>query len=445
MAKLWIIAQREFTAMVATKAFLFSLVMMPTLMFGGLVLLPALKGLGGQKTRTIVIADASGRFLDPILLAADARNEQINAAIAAETESPTNANPFEAEEIWLFKSAGEPVLDDAKRLELSDQIRAGELYAFVEIPAELAHPNTVDAVRIDFVSQDAALSTARRWLEGFVRQQLHTRRLTELGIDPERVAQARVPVEMNPRLPYKSSTDGGLDGEQTANVLVSLFLPFGIMMLMFMVIFLAAQPMLESGMEEKSNRIAELLLASVSPTQLMAGKLLGNVAGSFVVFAIYGIGGWVVLSQNEWEASLPWSLMPLLIVFQILGVLFYSSIFLAIGAAVKELKEAQSLLLPVWLVLVLPMMVWFVVIRDPNGVVAVTLSFFPPSTPLMMSLRLGSGQSIPGWQAAAAALLMVFATAAVIVLAARIYRASLLKADSAKSIGQLFRRLAAAE
>ncbi len=224
-----------------------------------------------------------------------------------------------------------------------------------------------------------------------------------------------------------------------------MFLPLGIMMLMFMVIFMAAQPMLESGMEEKQYRIAELLLGSVSPTELMTGKLLGNVAGSFVIFAIYGLGGLLVANQNSWELRLGWSHMPWLIIFQILGVLFFSSIFLAIGASVSELKEAQSLLLPVWLLLMFPMMVWFVAVRDPNGTVAVTLSFFPPSTPLMMSLRLASGQTIPFWHLPAAVLLMLAATCAVVLFASRIYRASLLKTDSAASFRKLFQRLRAAE
>ena len=217
------------------------------------------------------------------------------------------------------------------------------------------------------------------------------------------------------------------------------------MMLMFMVIFLAAQPMLESGMEEKTNRIAELLLGSVSPTTLMTGKLIGNVCGSFVIFAIYGIGGYFMLNHNGWGDNLPWAVMPWLIVFQILGVLFFSSIFLTIGASVSELKEAQSMLLPVWLVLMLPMMTWFLVIKDPNGVLPVALSFFPPSAPLMMSLRMSTGQTIPSWQLPVSALVMLIATGIVVVVAGRIYRAGLLKSDSAKSIGQLFKRLRTAE
>lgn len=444
MHKLFAIAHREFAAMVATRAFLITLVMMPVLMLGGLVLLPMVGKLGGQKTRRIVIVDGTGSLLQPIEAAANQRNEMIKASSQdASQQGPENDNPFEAAEIWNFESSPESELNDEDRLELSNQIRDGELYAFVEIPPELTDNDGLTPMQ--FVSQDAALSGARRWLENLIKQEIRERRLTELGIDPELVAEANVPVNLEPTMPYKTDGEGEISTKGIAGTLTSMFLPFGIMMLMFMVIFLAAQPMLESGMEEKSNRIAELLLGSVSPTQLMTGKLIGNVAGSFVIFAFYGIGGMFVVQHNDWAIDLPWTMMPWLILFQILGVLFFSSIFLTIGASVSELKEAQSLLLPVWLMLMVPMMVWFAAVRDPNGIVAVSLSFFPPSTPLMMSLRLSSGQTMPWWHPPLAALMMMIATYIVVSIAGRIYRASLLKSDSAKTIAQLFKRLRSAE
>lgn len=443
--KIITIARREFTAMVATKAFVFTLVMMPILMLGGIILIPALSRLGGQKDRRIVVADASGKLLESIQEAARQRNTAILAAIAANAEIGRNKgeDPFSGVEILNFEAAAEAALTDQQRLEFSDQIRDGDLYALVEIPANLAGSNS--RANAKFVSQDAALSGARRWLENHLQNHLRVIRLSELGIDPELVAKADAKISLEPTSPYIESEDGKATSKGGADTLASLFLPFGIMMLMFMVIFMAAQPMLESGMEEKQHRIAELLLGSVSPAELMTGKLLGNVAGSFVIFAIYGLGGLIILGQNGWEVNLSWSQMPWLILFQVLGVLFFSSIFLAIGASVSELKEAQSLLLPVWLLLAAPLMVWLVAVREPNGAVAISLSFFPPSAPLMMSLRLSSGQTMPLWHAPLAALLMLIATYVMIKVAGRVYRTSLLKSDSVASFGKLLQRLRAAE
>jgi ABC-2 type transport system permease protein len=443
MNKMLAIARREFTAMVVTKAFVFTLVLMPILMFGGIVLLPSLQKLGGKKERQIVVADASGKLFDSIKEAASQRNQSIMDAVQENQEGAGRSDPFSGVEILNLESSEQPVLDDSQRLSLSERIRDGKLYAFVEIPADFADLDSQSKAR--FVSQDAALSGARRWLENHLRNSVRRTRIMELGIDPELVAQADAKISVEPASPYTKDEDGKATSKEGADTLASIFLPFGIMMLMFMVIFMAAQPMLESGMEEKQHRIAELLLGSVSATELMTGKLLGNVAGSFVIFAVYGLGSVLILQQNDWDVSLGWSQMPWLILFQVLGVLFFSSIFLAIGASVSELKEAQSLLLPVWLLLASPLMVWFVAVRDPNGVIAVTLSFFPPSAPLMMSLRLSSGQTMPLWHPPVAALLMVAATYTVVLVAGRIYRASLLKSDSAASFGKLLRRLRAAE
>ncbi len=445
MGKLFVIAQREFAAMVATKAFAFTLVMMPLLMLGGLVLLPLMNEVGGRKERRILVADGSGLLFETIEKAANARNEQIRQAQENAEGKVQGDNPFLKAELWNFEAAEEAELSDQQRLELSDKVRDGKLYAFVEIPSELQDFASAERVKIAFVSQDAAISGARRWLEQTVKQHVRSERLTQLGINPETVAQANIPVNLEPTMPYEKSDDGEVEGKTGADTLVSTFLPFGVMMLMFLVIFLAAQPMLESAMEEKGARIAELLLGSVSSTTLMAGKLLGNVAGSFVVFAFYGIGGWFVLYHNDWSSHLPYTMLPWLIVFQVLGVLFFSSIFLTIGASVSELKEAQSLLLPVWLVLALPMMVWFAAVRDPNGIVPVSLSFFPPSAPLMMSLRLAVGQAMPVWHAPVSMIVMLASTLLVVKFAGRIYRASLLKSDSAKSFGQILKRLRTAE
>ena len=450
MYKLLIIAHREYAAMVATRAFLVTLVMMPVLMFGGLVIMPKLSALGGGKTERIVVADETGKLFDVLKAAAEARNAMLRSqsskptSIDANTQIKAQAEKQRdqfggANNYYEIEAAESATLTDQQRLALSDEIRAGKLYAFVEIPASVLAEDQAVGTAAKFVGQDALLSAGRQWLAAVVSEQVRVTRLNRLGLDPSVISLASRPIEFTPMAPIKPDSDGK-ERSQT-DMLLQLFLPFGIMMLMFMVIFLAAQPMLESGMEEKSHRIAEVLLGSVSPTQLMAGKLLGNVAGSLMIFAIYGIGGWVVLQRNGWASELPMSLIPWFIIFQLLGVLFFSSIFLTVGASISELKEAQGLLMPIWLVMLAPMMIWIVVLRDPNGAVAVGMSLFPPSAPLMMMLRLASGQTIPWWQPPLSAGILVAATMLVVMGAGRIYRASLLRADSARTMMQFLARL----
>ncbi|MCG8653155.1 MAG: hypothetical protein MI861_25165 [Pirellulales bacterium] len=237
MHKLLAIAHREFSAMVATKAFAFTLVMMPILMLGGIVLMPRLGKLGGNKERQIVIADATGSLLEVIQTAATARNDSIRAALQSEEDTSAEGdNPFEAAEFWNFDAAEHARLSDEDRLSLSDQIRDGSLYAFVEIPAETADLSSSEVVQLSFVSQDGALSSARRWLDHLLKQELKERRLAKLGIDPQIVAQANVAVDLDPKMPYTAAEDGSVDSQGSGDSLVSILLPFGIMMLMFLVI-----------------------------------------------------------------------------------------------------------------------------------------------------------------------------------------------------------------
>jgi ABC-2 type transport system permease protein len=460
MYKLWVIAHREYVAMVGTKAFVFTLVMMPILMFGSLVALPLIQRVTGGKTHTIVVSDGTGELFTFISQAAQARNQAIregrteSKSIGSAASPRSDKSGFMMEsDVWEF-IAGPDELTDADRLRFGDQIRDGKIHALVEFPPKLlAAPNldsegpannaNPDSAVAKYYSQDALISQVRGWLSAIVSRKLRERRIQQFGlesVDPRIIAMLDSKIELSPNTPMRPSDAAKPTGQSTVDTLVNLFLPFGVMMLMFMVIFMAAQPMLESAMEEKNLRISEVLLGSVSPTQLMGGKLLGNVAGSLVIFVLYGAGGLFLLNMQGLSDRIPYSIVPWFLLFQLLGVLFFSSIFLTVGASVNELKEAQTLLLPVWMVLMAPMMVWFIAVRDPNGIVATTLSFFPPSCPLMMVLRLASGTNVPFWQPWAGAAVMIASTVSMVWISGRIYRTGLLRNEGVRSIAQLVRR-----
>ncbi len=446
MNKILVVAQREFMAMVATRAFLATLLIMPVLMFGGLFLMPALNKISGGKERTIRVVDGTRKIGSQLVAIAEERNRSLSQKDANESAQSgrMSMDPSGAPDIYKLELQEADKLDDETRVAWSDEIRNGSLYAFVEIPESLFDSNGTQSAR--FVSQDAALSDARQWMQAVVDSMVRTERVKALGLDAEQFQAVNRAVAFSPTAPYEKilatdGSDGGVQTKEKGFDLATIFAPFGMMMLMFLVIFLAAQPMLESAMEEKTQRIAEVLLGSVTPTQLMTGKLIGNVAASLLVFTLYGVGAYLILVQRNMQDLVPMTLVPWFLVFQVLGVLFFSSIFMVIGASVRELKEAQSLLLPVWLVMMLPMMVWFVAIRDPLGPVSVGLSLFPPSAPMMNILRLGTGVSIPIWQPIAATVLLAVATLVVLWIAGRVYRNSLLRSDSVKSLPQLFARL----
>ena len=474
MYKLFVIAHREYVAMVGTKAFLFTLVMMPILMFGSIIAMPLINSVSGSKTLKIVVADGTAQLFETIEQAATQRNEALKMLSKKDIDRADkkfsgrdSKDSFmdQQADIWLFTEAPNELTEE-QRLEYSRQIRNGELYALVEIPkslwddptklgvAEAVESTGLESTGLEstgdtptvvpkFYSQDALISGTRSWLGFVISQKMRELRIRQFGltsIAPEVFSQIDAKVELTPNVPIQASDVGKSKDQSPMDSLIAMFLPFGVMMLMFMVILMAAQPMLESAMEEKSLRISEVLLGSVTPSQLMGGKLIGNVAGSLVIFVLYGSGGLFLLNSQGLSDKIPASVLPWFILFQLLGVLFFSSIFLTVGASVNELKEAQTMLLPVWMVLMAPMMVWFVAVRDPNGVVSTALSFFPPSCPMMMVLRLASGTTVPFWQPPLAAIIMLVSTFLIVRTAGRIYRAGLLRNEGARSITQLLRR-----
>ena len=442
MRKIWTIAQREYNAMVATKAFLLSITLMPILMFGGIIVANRLKDVGEEDDKTIVVVDGSGGTLfDRLQLVADVYNsiDENTVASANPGDDPPEEDDAGMSGSYILKRFPADSLTDPERLALSDQIRAGELDAFLEIPAETIDESLDAKHEVRFYAQNAAISPERRWLDRALNDAVAARRLEALGIDPAVVKQASAGVRVVPLGLLKQATDGSIRGAGEDQNMFGLFMPLGFMMLMFMVIFLSAQPMLESVLEEKAARIAEVLLGSTNPFQLMLGKLLGNAAGSLTVVALYGVGGYCAAAYNDLTDFIPWRLVPWFLVYQILAVFLFSSIFMAVGAAVSQLKDAQSLLLPVWLLLCCPMFVWLQIVREPNGPIATYLSFFPPATAMVMVLRLGAEAVIPLWQPVVGLLVLVATTLACVFLAGRVFRIGILWQGQTPRVGELFR------
>ncbi len=439
MQKILTIAAREYRSMVGTKAFAFSLFMMPILMFGSILALKLLQNVGEIKDRTIAVVDNTGGFVPAIRYAAAIQNAAVEKAAASSGEgnddfSFSKGSRFEIEEL-----PGHPLTDE-ERAALSERVRKQELYAFAEIPQDVHLLDEHGKPReVDFFSEDSGMSEGRRWFASAVNDRILAMRLQEMGVDYTKVKKAQTPVRVRGLGLVEVTTDGKVTTAEEKDELSAIFVPMIAMFLMFMVTFLASQPMLESVLEEKSQRIAEVLLGSANPSQLMAGKLLGTVGGSLTIFAIYALGGFFVARTQGYSESIPFQIVPWFVAFQIFGVMFYAAIFMAVGSAVSQLKEAQSMLLPVWMVMMIPMFVWIFIVQEPNGAMATWLSMFPPATATTMVLRMATGATIPVWQPLLGLVLLSLATVVVVFLAGRIFRVGILWQGKTPKLTELFR------
>jgi ABC-type Na+ efflux pump permease subunit len=210
---------------------------------------------------------------------------------------------------------------------------------------------------------------------------------------------------------------------------VRIMVPFFFVFLMFVGTVNASQHLLTSVIEEKNSRVVELILSSVSPFQFMAGKILGLAAIGLGAVCFWGLVAYGAATYRGLVDIVTTTNVAYFLVYFILGFLLFSSVFVAIGSACNTLKEAQSLMMPVMLFLVVPMMAWMYFSQHPNAPWTVGLSFVPPLTPMVMMLRLAArpAMSVP---------LVMWA-------AARIFRVGILMYGKPASPRELFRWLRA--
>jgi ABC-2 type transport system permease protein len=207
---------------------------------------------------------------------------------------------------------------------------------------------------------------------------------------------------------------------------------------------------MRSVIEEKTSRVFEVLLSSVKPMELLAGKILGVAAVGLTQYAVWILmalvaGGGMIgsLRTQMGEINVPASLLFYFVLFFVLGYLLYSTMFAALGAVVNSEQEAQQLQMTVMWFLIIPMLVAQLVIRAPNSTAAVVLSLIPFFTPMLMFLRINL-ITPPAWQVALSIALLLATNFAVLWLSARIYRVGILMYGKRPTLPELVRWVRAA-
>lgn len=443
MRKILVVAVREYTAAVHTKAFLISLLLMPIMMGGSVVIQLLMKDRVDIGDKKFAVVDHTGTLFDAIEAAAIMRNaDGIFKEEAEEGESRKQVKPrFLVEEI-------EPDTTDPAQLrfELSNRVRDGEFLAFVVIGKDVVNPpdpedpgsKTADT-SVAYYSNSPTYDDFQNWVAGPINEEIQQRRLAEVHLDPEVVAKAIKGTPVANLGLVERDVAGNITEAKETNMAANILVPLGMMMLMFMVIMVGASPLVQSVLEEKMNRVAEVLLGSIPPFQLMLGKLIGMVGVSMTIGTLYLVGAFIAVSRAGQGAFFPSHIVIWFMVYLALAVLMYGSVFIAIGAAVSDLKESQSLMTPVMLVVVSPMFVWLNVVREPTSTLSLVLSLFPPATPMLMTLRQSVPPGVPAWQPALGITLVLLTTIVCVFAAGRIFRIGILMQGKGAKVSELLR------
>ncbi|MGH8258419.1 MAG: ABC transporter permease, partial [Steroidobacteraceae bacterium] len=204
------------------------------------------------------------------------------------------------------------------------------------------------------------------------------------------------------------------------------------------------QTLMTSTVEEKSSRVVEVLLAAVSPVELMAGKLIGQLGVGLTSMAVYIGLALLVLHEYAMAGLLDPVLIVYLVVFYLLAYLVYGGLMLAIGAAVNQMAEAQSLMAPVMMLLIAPYIFVPMIGMAPNSSFSVAMSFIPPVSSFAILARLASITPPPLWQVLGSMLAGLAGAIAAIWFAAKVFRIGLLMHGKPPSFATLIRWVRAA-
>jgi ABC-2 type transport system permease protein len=409
MHNVWLIAKREYLERVRTKAFLISTILIPLLMGGGII-------------ASVV---ANGRAKSTSHITVVSRDQQLALDLQSELQTGKDSR-------MTVEVISPPGADTRKVLdgELADKELDGYLW-ITPAAQPSGRPTFAYTPRStgDIVTKDTISSG--------LRTVLMRERLAHQGMVSAEVESLMQPVEVD-------TTQAGKNADTTSSFVAIYVLFF----LMYMVIMLYGMNVARSIIEEKTSRVFEVLLATIKPEEMMAGKMIG--VGSV---GLTQIGVWLItailltstslipsIAGGNVHVSLNAMQIIFFVVYFILGFLLYSSIAAALGAMVNSEQELQQLNMFLVMPLAACMFSLGIVISNPSGPLSRIISLIPFCTPLIMYLRISLAMP-PAWEIALSIVLMILTIYAILWVASRIYRVGILMYGKKPNLPEILRWL----
>lgn len=402
--KILAVARWEFIEKIKTKAFIISLILMPVFMFIMMVV-PSLIATKPDTTATkIGIIDRTGEIASAL-----------NMDLLEKFKLPDGKPNYEII----------PVTRDARE-EANRMVLEGQIASYIVIDTNIARTR-----KFEYVSQNVSNLKEIERLQSSVKDIVVSQQLSRSGVNPELVKAASKPLDLET---VKLSKAGTVEKAEVGSGLV-----LGYVFIIVLVIFVltSGQLLVRSVLEEKSNRIVEVLLSSLTAEEMMSGKIIGlSLLGmtQLAVWAAVGISfagqaaSFLTIPDNVWWVG----------VFFLLGFLFYSSIFVMAGSPVTTEQEAQQATFYVMMVLYLPLVIAFAVAQNPTAGYLKVLSLIPFFTPSMMAFRIPV-QSPELWELIAGAVILLASTYFCMIAAGRIFRIGILVYGKRPNLKELIR------
>jgi len=430
LGRIALVAWREFRHTALTKGFIIGAVALPILLFGVIALMPLLIS---QKTPPlvgmVVVADPTGTVVPrakailetPPSIAETLEELSRNPpqGTGSQLEAAADLAGREAQRIEVTWRA-EQSTDPAAIEQLKNEVRDGRVLAAATIDPAVLDP-AKDAQPFELYIPSSLSPKHVRQITRALRKAVEDERIAKSGVDRATIARLSGAPEPTTR---RISPEGA---EAEENTELRFIVPAAFMFLLWISVFTSANYLLTTTIEEKSSKVMEVLLAAASPMQLLAGKIAGYSLVSGVMLVMYGGLGLAALSAAAMMDLVPLMHLVYLVVFFVMAYVMVASMMAAVGSAVSDLREAQSLVGPVMMLLTVPIMLWMPIIQNPNGMLATVAGFVPPATPFVMILRLtASTEPIPLWQTLLSIAWGFVCAFGMLWLAARIFRVGVL-------------------
>lgn len=432
MNKILLIIQREYLSRVKKKSFLLTTFLVP-LLFIGMYAIIFYVALNNQEPTTIVqVIDDSGFIINELK---------------------------DTEHLIFTKATGSTEM-------IKKSLEKGEKNTvLLLIPADVESSQRVDL----YDTEKKGIGTIND-IEGQLNDIVKSKALKDAGID------TKILNSIKPAISVKSK-ELTVEGERDSSIGAAVGVSFGLSILIYLSLFLYGSQVMRGIIEEKSNRIVEVIISSVKPFQLMMGKIIGiGLVGvtQFVLWIVLSVGLLGIASTVMMDKSIsteitetkhandtkeeykstntspinglikniktvdyPYIIGSFLVYF-IGGYLLYSALFAMVGSAVDSETETQQFMLPIIMPLLFTYMLSFsVLINNPHGTLAFWLSMVPFTSPIGMLVRIPFG--VPTWQLILSIILLIIGFVGTTYIAARVYRVGILMYGKKASYKELFK------
>ena len=472
---IYLVARRDYLGYIQAWGFWLGLMLTPILM--GVGMMAPSWAAASQPTRYYTVIESGNEFADVLRDELAKEREQV-ARMTLDPVASMNNDPSETLDMFDAAIEAGDSVDEAMREAGGDPSRLPQS-DFIEVdpPARTAEglqpyllgdrsietpggPQTLFAAifvpegdgEIEYWSENITAQTLRSKVRAAEQTLTERRVFEEAGVSPRILSEAedraRPVTEKRARPPSSSQTGAQVTLVDKAPFYAAVLMAF----LLWFLIFSVVNYLLMGTIEERSNKIFDSLLTSVKLPHMLAGKLLAVLAVALTLMGVWAIGASVVATMfsDNMPAEVretmytvvgavaqPGLLIPAVLSF-VLGYLMYGAVFLALGSLCDTIQEAQTLMTPLIVLLMVPMFMIVVAISDAESPILSVMSWIPIFTPFLLILRVPAQP--PFWEVTGLLVLRITATLLTLWLAARVYRAGAVHGAGVGDVGRWFTR-----